>query len=101
MSSVVASGVNTLMWHGDADFDCNWVGGLSVANSLTWSGSAAFKNKPLVGYTVDGTQAGQFKTQGNFTFLRVYASGHEVPFYRKFGKVLDYVNQRMLTLNRT
>ena len=33
-------------------------------------------------YTFNGKEAGQFKTQDNFAFLRVYGAGHEVPYYQ-------------------
>lgn len=34
-------------------------------------------------YTLNGTSYGQFKTVGNLNYLKVYAAGHEVPYYRK------------------
>lgn len=33
-------------------------------------------------YNVNGKAAGTFKTQDNFSFLRVYGAGHEVPYYQ-------------------
>ncbi len=32
-------------------------------------------------YTVDGQPAGLYKTAKNFTYVRVYGAGHEVPAY--------------------
>lgn len=32
---------------------------------------------------LNGTSYGQFKTAGNLNWWRVYAAGHEVPYYRK------------------
>lgn len=32
-----------------------------------------------------GKSAGQYKSAGNFTYLRVYKSGHEVPAYDQNG----------------
>ncbi|KAK9772802.1 putative Alpha/Beta hydrolase protein [Seiridium cardinale] len=82
LSEVVQSGIRVLTWAGDADFICNWFGNLAVANALTYSGSAEFKDKALASYTVDGTELGQFKSVDNLSFIRVYGAGHEVPYYQ-------------------
>lgn len=31
---------------------------------------------------MDGTEYGEVRQYGNFSFLRVYESGHEVPYYQ-------------------
>ena len=82
LGSVVSSGVTTLIWAGDADWICNWFGNLDVANQINYSGKSAFAAKALAPYTVNGKEGGQFKTQANLSFLRVYAAGHEVPYYQ-------------------
>ncbi|KAF2111581.1 carboxypeptidase S1 [Lophiotrema nucula] len=82
LSDVVSTGLTTLIWAGDADWICNWFGGLDVANAISYSGQSAFKSKALVPYNVNGKEGGTFKTQGNLSFLRVYAAGHEVPYYQ-------------------
>lgn len=83
LSDVVSANVTTLIWAGDADWICNWYGVFDVVNSVTYSGSAAFKAKALSPYKVNGKEGGTFKTEGNLSFLRVYAAGHEVMYYRK------------------
>lgn len=105
LSDVVKSGINVLIWAGDADWICNWIGSQLVVNSVTYDDSAAFQAKALSEYTVSGTSFGQFKTEGNFNFMRVYEvrfnpsslkfdllyptwltlvpqAGHEVPYYQ-------------------
>ena len=84
LSGVVASGLRTVIWAGDADWICNWFGGQAAAEGIVYSGQSAFKSKALTSYTVSGTQTGTFKTQGALSFLRVFGAGHEVPFYREF-----------------
>jgi carboxypeptidase C (cathepsin A) len=61
---------------------CNWFGNLDVANAVDYSGHSAFASKSLQPYKVNGKEGGQFKTQDNFSFLRVYGAGHEVPYYQ-------------------
>lgn len=36
-------------------------------------------------WTVNGKSAGQYKTAGTLTYLRVYQAGHEVPAYSANG----------------
>ncbi|KAI9675571.1 MAG: hypothetical protein M1822_008924 [Bathelium mastoideum] len=82
LSDVVQSGVQVVIWAGDADWICNWYGGQAVANAISYSGASAFDAAPLEPYTVAGTQGGTFKTGGNLSFLRVFGAGHEVPYYQ-------------------
>lgn len=85
---MVQSGIQVLLWAGDADWICNWFGGLAVANAVDFDGSAAFAAKEAVNYTVDGVAGGTFKTEGNLSWLRVFGAGHEVSYYREFSRFL-------------
>lgn len=82
LSTVVQSGITVLIWAGDADWICNWFGGLATAEAITYSGSAAFKSKAVANYNVNGVAGGTFKSVGNLSWLRVFGAGHEVPFYQ-------------------
>ncbi|PLB52231.1 putative carboxypeptidase S1 [Aspergillus steynii IBT 23096] len=82
LSEVVQSGISVLVWAGDADWICNWIGNYDVANAVEFDGQDEFKGKSLKPYTVNGTEKGTFKTVDNFSFLRVYEAGHEVPYYQ-------------------
>jgi len=84
LSTVVQTGLTTLVWAGDADWICNWFGGLAAANAIQYSGTSAFAAAALKPYTVAGAQGGTFKSVGNLSFLRVFGAGHEVPFYRTY-----------------
>lgn len=78
------SGVTTLIWAGDADWICNWFGGLASAEAIVWSGQSSFKSKAVAPYTVSGVSGGTFKTVDNLSWLRVFGAGHEVPYYSMF-----------------
>ncbi|KAM0804705.1 carboxypeptidase-like protein S1 [Usnea florida] len=82
LSTVVQSGIRVVLWAGDADWICNWFGGLASANAVSYSGTQAFAAKALTPYTVNGTQGGTVKTVDNLSFLRVFGAGHEVPYYQ-------------------
>ncbi|KAL9124230.1 MAG: hypothetical protein Q9217_006420 [Psora testacea] len=81
LSDVVKSGVQTVVWAGDADWICNWFGNQIAAEAVDYSGQAEFKAKLLAPYTVGGSHGGDFKQVGNFGFLRVFGAGHEVMYY--------------------
>jgi carboxypeptidase C (cathepsin A) len=78
LSTVVQSSIQVLIWAGDADWICNWMGNFAAANSLTWSGKSTFASKAVAPYTVNGTSYGEFKSVSNLSWLRVYGAGHEV-----------------------
>jgi carboxypeptidase C (cathepsin A) len=82
LASVVSSGIQVVLWAGDADWICNYEGGFNVANSLSWSGQSQFVNTALKSYTVNGASTGLYKTVNNLSWLQVYAAGHEVPYYQ-------------------
>ncbi|BDD60985.1 hypothetical protein MAP00_006071 [Monascus purpureus] len=84
LSQVVRTGIQVLIWAGDADWICNWLGVQDVVNAVAFPGTLEFRRKPLVPYTVGGEAKGTFKAVDNLSFLRVFEAGHEVPFYRTF-----------------
>ncbi|EMD85144.1 hypothetical protein COCC4DRAFT_153379 [Bipolaris maydis ATCC 48331] len=77
---LLAAGVQVLLYYGDADYNCNWLGGQVVADQIRAEGysKAGFTNIS----SSDGIVHGQVKQSGLFSFVRIYESGHEVPFYQ-------------------
>lgn len=67
---------NTLL----RDYNCNWLGGQEVAKLINATGytEAGFVNIS----TSDKVVHGQVRQSDKFAFLRIYESGHEVPFYQ-------------------
>ena len=90
LSSVVQSGVTTLIWAGDADYICNWFGGLGAVEAVNFTKQTEFQNLAVSNYTVNGTAGGTFKTVDNLSWLRVFGAGHEVPFYRELICTRDF-----------
>ncbi|KAF5714046.1 carboxypeptidase D [Fusarium mundagurra] len=79
LSKVIDSKIQVLIWAGDADWICNWMGNYRALNSIA---PQSFVSAPLKPFTVVGKEYGEFKTSGNLSWLRVYGAGHEVPAYK-------------------
>jgi len=68
-----------LVYSGDYDYICNWVGGLSWTSNLVWNGQKLFNSANFTNWNVGGNVAGSSKNALNLTFLKVSAAGHMVP----------------------
>ncbi|KAJ1832096.1 hypothetical protein LPJ63_003802 [Coemansia sp. RSA 2711] len=80
-------GVPVLLYSGDSDFICNWYGTVAVARALRWKGREKLARASVVDWSWPAQSgkdiaAGQYINADNFTFLRVYEAGHEVPYYQ-------------------
>ncbi|KAI1177670.1 Alpha/Beta hydrolase protein [Nemania sp. FL0916] len=82
LEAVVGYGVRVAMVYGDADYICNWFGGEAVSLALNYTHSAEFKAAGYAPFVVDGVEYGESRQYGNFSFTRVYESGHEIPYYQ-------------------
>lgn len=71
--------IPVLIYAGDRDYICNWVGNQYWTGNLTWSGQEGFNKENLGSWKVGGQAAGEVKNYGHFTFLRVFGAGHMVP----------------------
>ena len=73
-------GVYTVHFAGDADYICNWLGVEAIVDDINAPGyhGAGFVNIS----TSDALVHGQVKQSDNVAFVRIYESGHEVPFYQ-------------------
>lgn len=84
--------IPVLIYAGDADFICNWLGNEAWANALEWPGHEDFKSTKLSALTADDEEYGKVKSSGNFTFMQIYGAGHMVP-YDQPGPALDFFNR--------
>ncbi|KAI0971235.1 Alpha/Beta hydrolase protein [Xylaria arbuscula] len=88
--ALVAKGLTVGLYAGDADYNCNWLGGEVISNAVNAPGFAG------AGYvdvqTSDGIVHGQTRQSGKFSFTRIYESGHEVPFYQPLAS-LEYFSR--------
>lgn len=69
-------------------------------NALQTNLTSLYAQQTFKAWTVAGKSAGQYKTAGTLTYLRVYQAGHEVPAYSANGLAvgqagLSYFTQAM------
>lgn len=86
--------IPVLVYAGDADFICNWLGNLAWTVALEWPGQKAYGKAPIEDFKLldDGTKIGSIKTSGNLTFVRIHAGGHMVPYDQPVAS-LEMVNR--------
>jgi len=73
---MLAGGIRVLIYAGDLDFICNWIGNKAWAQALPWTGQDAFN---AAGDNDWNAGAGKLRTANGFSFLQVHKAGHMVP----------------------
>lgn len=86
--------IPVLIYAGDADYICNWLGNQAWTEALEWPGKKGFNQAKISDLTLDDAKKeyGKFKSSGNFTFMRIYAAGHMVPMDQPENS-LDFLNR--------
>ncbi|KAH3899407.1 probable Carboxypeptidase Y [Saccharomycodes ludwigii] len=80
VQDLLDQGLPVLIYAGDKDFICNWLGNQAWTDALPWKHHDEFAQQPIVDWIVDGDVAGELKHYKNFNYLRVYGGGHMVPY---------------------
>jgi len=89
---MLEGGVRVMIYAGDVDFICNWIGNKAWTKALPWSGHDAFDAEEDHTWVYSDAQTstsdikgGMARTamakegSGSLTFLQVYEAGHMVP----------------------
>jgi len=82
LAPLLDAGVPVLIYSGDMDYICNWMGGFEWTNALVWDGQHEFQNSHMKEWQsplMSNAPAGAVKNFENFTFMRVFNAGHMVP----------------------
>lgn len=82
LESLLAQDVRVSLLYGDADYICNWFGGEAVSLAVNYTYADEFRAAGYAPMIVDGTEYGEVRQYGNFSFLRVYEAGHLIPYYQ-------------------
>ncbi|KAJ7111483.1 alpha/beta-hydrolase [Mycena epipterygia] len=82
LGALANSTLKILIWAGDADINCNWLGGHASVLAMDWYGKERLAATPFTNMTINGSSVAAIQNVDNFSFARVYASGHEVPAFQ-------------------
>jgi cathepsin A (carboxypeptidase C) len=75
IADLLNGGIPALIYAGDVDYICNYLGNQAWTYSLDWNGGNQFRKAT----PHDWKGVGLARTAGDFTFLQVYDAGHMVP----------------------
>ncbi|MEW5315793.1 MAG: hypothetical protein WDW38_007198 [Sanguina aurantia] len=79
LPEMLADGIRVLIYAGERDLICNWLGNLRWVDSLAWDGAAEWALTSEEPWQSDGKVAGSVRSSGPLTFLKVARAGHMVP----------------------
>jgi cathepsin A (carboxypeptidase C) len=83
-----------LVYAGDKDYICNWLGNHAWSKAIQWDGKDQFNEAKSQPWKIANSdkKAGEVFNHKHFTFLRIYDSGHMVPFDQP-APALDMINR--------
>ena len=83
VADLLNDGIHALIYAGDVDYICNYLGNRAWTLNLDWDHAddfnAAEYHECGSGESTEGSGAGLCKTSNGFTFMQVYDAGHMVP----------------------
>ncbi|WJX74328.1 Serine carboxypeptidase-like 48 [Trifolium repens] len=77
--ALLEDGINLLVYAGEYDLICNWLGNSRWVDAMNWSGQKEFTESSATPYLVDSEEVGTLKSHGPLAFLKVKDAGHMVP----------------------
>ncbi|PNY08099.1 serine carboxypeptidase 49-like protein [Trifolium pratense] len=77
--ALLDDGIKLLVYAGEYDLICNWLGNSRWVHAMKWSGQKEFVASPDAPFIVNGSEAGLLKNYGPLSFLKVHDAGHMVP----------------------
>jgi len=76
---MLADGIRTLIYAGDEDYICNWLGNMKWTLALDWPHKADFNAATNRDYQMGGKTVAKVRSSNLFTFMQVFEAGHMVP----------------------
>lgn len=81
LPEMLDNGIRGLIYAGDQDFICNWVGNARWVDAMRWSGADKYNKTSPVDFEVDGEVAWSVRTADSLSFMKVFGavSCHGLP----------------------
>jgi cathepsin A (carboxypeptidase C) len=76
---MLADNIRTLIYAGDEDYICNWLGNMKWTSALDWPHKADFNSATNRDYQMEGKTVAKVRSSNGFTFMQVFEAGHMVP----------------------
>mmetsp|Transcript_16350 Transcript_16350/g.25524 ORF Transcript_16350/g.25524 Transcript_16350/m.25524 type:complete len:531 (+) Transcript_16350:46-1638(+) len=76
VADLLNNGIRTVIYAGDVDFICNYMGNRAWTQALDWNHKEEFNQSEDVDWF---NGSGMVRSSNGFTFLQVYDAGHMVP----------------------
>merc|ERR1711908_97127 len=77
--AMLKSGIRVMIYAGDVDYICNWLGNKKWTLAMEWPHKTEFNAASDAPYMVGNSQSGRLRTSNGFHFMQVYQAGHMVP----------------------
>lgn len=72
-------GIQVLIYAGDCDYICNWLGNKAWTKTLQWDHTADFNAAEDKEWQVAGKTVAKLRSASGFHFMQVFEAGHMVP----------------------
>ncbi|KAL7748257.1 hypothetical protein RI367_006443 [Sorochytrium milnesiophthora] len=79
---VLVERLSLLLYNGNKDVICNYIGQEHTLGNLTWKGHKGFVEQKYTPFKLNGKEVGEYRSERGLTSLHVYDAGHMVPYYQ-------------------
>lgn len=87
VADMLDDGIRVLIYAGELDFICNWLGNSMWVEAMEWKGKEGFAKAVEKEWTVMGAHAGTERSYGDLSFVKVAKAGHMVPMDQPFSSL--------------
>jgi len=79
LPDLMADGIEVLVYAGDCDYICNWLGNKAWTQILDWDHKDEFNAADDKEWQLEGKTVAKHRSANHFHFMQVYGAGHMVP----------------------
>jgi len=72
--------IPVLLFAGDQDFICNYMGLESMMKAMTWNGATGLGTVQTQSWNVNNTPAGTWVSSRNLTYVKIFNASHMAPY---------------------